>query len=133
MARAMTGLALVLALTAWSCGGSDPDCATPAFTSFVVDPDTVAAGADVTVTIAGDHLNFEGDPDHVEGCPGGHLHLYMDDLMTNPLIMEETKSFAVTIPSATSTGSHTLIIRLHNHDHTIVEPQVTEEAALTVQ
>lgn len=120
-------------LLAVGCGGDKADCGTPEFTSFSITPDTLAAGDTVSVTVAGNHLNFETDADHDEACPGGHLHLYMDDLMTNPLAMEESTSFDATIPTDATAGAHTLIIRLQNHDHTIVEPQVTDEADLTVQ
>lgn len=126
-----TGAALLLIASA--CGNDKHDCPSASFTTFTATPNTVAAGGTVGIAVAGDHLNFETDADHDEECPGGHLHIYLDDLMTNPIVMEEVDAFDAVIPTGTSAGAHTLIIRLHNHDHTIVEPQVTMQTSLTVQ
>jgi len=116
----------------------------PAFTEFTVTPGTVAAGGEVDVTVDGDHIGelmdmahgtMEGtEHDHEEeGCLGGHLHVYIDDFEENPLAMEGAKAFPMTIPADTTPGTHTLIVRLHNKDHTIHKPEVTMETTVTVE
>lgn len=128
-----------------SCGHDDdhadecPSVENPSIDSFIVDPDTVAAGGNIDVTIAGSDLGFaehdEGDDHHgeAEACPGGHIHVYLDDLMTNPLAQEEALEFTLTIPDDTEPGEHTLIARLHNRDHIIYKPEVTKETDITVE
>lgn len=146
-ALAATLLAPVIAAAACAPALECPTEA-PAITSFTIDPATVAAGGDVqaTLTVEGFELGMmEGDHhgDMADGgdgamteemCAGGHVHVYLDDATsTNPLAMEGSASFSFTIPVDTPVGAHTLIARLHNRDHTIVDPQVTAEASITVE
>lgn len=113
----------------------------PMFTAFSVSPTTVAAGGAVEASIDGEHLGELAETEsgaaeehgHGGDCPGGHLHVYLDDLMTNPLAMVGAKSFQLTIPEETAAGEHILIVRLHNKDHTILTPEVTAQTAITVE
>ncbi len=139
----------VVGVLLWTtgCGGDGEACpdlgGEPAITEFTVTPATVAAGDAVDVTVDGEHLGdlmptsdgTDMDMEHEEesACPGGHLHVYLDDLDSNPLTMQEAKAFPMDIPADTPVGPHTLIVRLHNKDHTIYEPQVTMEAQITVE
>jgi hypothetical protein len=143
--------ATVLLLCAAGCSGSDevdagacPDLGgDPSFTEFTVTPATVAAGDSVDVVIDGDHLGeLEATSDgsmemageeEESTCAGGHVHIYLDDLETNPLSMQEAKAFPMTIPADTEPGTHTLIVRLHNKDHTIYDPEVSMETTITVE
>lgn len=130
-------LSLILLFT--SCGGD------PAITSVTVNPSTVVRGGQTTVTVelenvelglAEDHhaLTARGlRSAHGEAPAGMHLHTYMDDLETNPLAQTSSVSFPVVIPLTASVGPHQLIVRLHMSDHTILEPQVTFPAPITVE
>lgn len=128
---------------------ADCPAAEPAIESISLMPDLVAPGGDIAVVV--DVRNFElsgeGGP-HTEGlgpapqdanpadadtCPGGHVHVYLDDLMTNPLIQSVTSEFTITIPADTQPGSHTLIGRLQNRDHSILVPEIFHVVDVTVQ
>ena len=67
------------------------------------------------------------------GCHVGHVHVYLDDLMTDPLAQLTTAEGHVVLPDDIETGDHRLIMRLHDATHRIIEPQVTLEHAFTVQ
>ena len=124
--------------------GPDQD---PALTSFLSGETNVAPGGELELMIEVEGFELSGDEDHEhdehgeheghahdgEECPGGHVHIYLDDLMVNPVAMPASSTFLVTIPDDTPVGEHTLIARLHNRDHTIVEPQVTAEFDITVE
>lgn len=133
-----------VALCAWLlvCGCSDeqaPSCAEgpPAITAFSVTPTSVAPGdtLDATAKVSGFQLGGDEDAEdpHASSCVGGHIHVYLDDLMTNPLLMPETEAFQLTIPVDTPPGRHTLIARLQTHDHKILEPQVTAQTEILVE
>lgn len=136
-------LGLLFCTAACSCTGDCPDLGgDPEFTDLTVTPSTMAAGDSVDLAIDGDHLGeleessdgaMEEDEEEESHCPGGHLHVYLDDLQTNPVTMQEAMAFPLTIPEDTEVGDHTLIVRLHNKDHTIYEPEVTIEADITVE
>ena len=119
-----------------------PTVENPVIESFDVTPTTLAAGDTIDATVAGQELGFEEGHHAEEGghsaeeestCKGGHLHVYLDELMTNPLVMTEETTFQITIPADTAAGDHTLIARLQNRDHSIYEPEVTKEVTITVQ
>lgn len=122
----------------------------PVIESLALSPTTVAPGDEIagTVVVQNFELSGEADHQHAQGldrwpqdtgdhgtseCAGGHLHVYLDDVMTNPLAMPVTGEFTFTIPTGTAAGAHTILGRLHNRDHTIVEPQVIEEVDITVE
>lgn len=146
------GLA-VLAMAAAACHDEhDSDCPTeaPTIDSFAVTPDSAAPGTTLTGTVAVSHFELSGEPhQHTEAlrpglepqdedapaeeCVGGHVHIYLDDLETNPLGMPTTPEFTFDLPSDAMPGAHTLIARLHTRDHKILEPQVTAEAAVTIE
>lgn len=113
----------------------------PSIDSFTLDATTVAAGATLHGTIAVTGFELGGHDEEMEGmegmegmeCPGGHAHIYLDDLTGNPLTMAMDTEFDVVLPGDIPAGMHMLIARLHNHDHTIVDPEVTAEAHFTVE
>ncbi len=122
----------------------------PAFESMTLTPDTAAPGADVDVVVVVSNFELSGETGshHTEGidptpqdaadpdattCPGGHVHVYLDDLMTNPLIQAVESKFVITIPMDTELGDHTIIGRLQNRDHSILTPEVAVEVDLTVE
>lgn len=131
--------AFAFALALSACGGD------PTIVSVTATPSTVAKGGTVTVTVELENVELGVAEDHAaltarglrvahgEEEAGMHLHTYLDDLETNPLAQTSSASFAIVIPLATASGAHQLIVRLHNGDHTILEPQVTKAAAITVQ
>ena len=120
-----------------------------ALLAFDIEPASVAAGADVTATVEVENFMLvepegghddHGHDDHGHDDHGaeaddnsGHVHVYLDDLMTNPVAMVGSTSFSITIPDGTAAGAHTLIARLHRADHTILDPEVSMEADLTVE
>ncbi len=132
--------ALVLAVSACGDGHDHDECAgDPMIMSFSADTTTMPAGADIQVTVMVHNFTLSGheegtEHEHTEGaCIAGHYHIYLDDLMTNPLAMPATMNATVNIPPGTAAGEHTLIARLHDLDHMIVQPQVMTELSITVQ
>jgi len=120
-----------------ACGEDTPP---PEILSVEVTPSTVAPGGTVNVAVELAHFEFTEEhedheaPKHGEGGDNvGHIHVYLDDLMTNPLAMPIEAAFDVTVPADTELGAHTLILRLHDADHLIIEPEVTADAAITVE
>lgn len=128
--------------------GTECDAGDPAITSLTFTPTTVGPGGDLTGTVVVENWTLTGEEGHThteslgpspqadghdEGaCNTGHLHVYLDDLMTNPLTQAVTSEFVITIPTDTTLGSHTIMGRLHNADHTIYEPQVIAEVDIEV-
>ena len=134
---------LVLGLALTACGGD------PAITAVTLTPSTVAAGGTVNVAVTLENVEL-GALDAASAltardttarglraahgdAAGMHLHAYFDNTESNPLVQTSSATFPVVIPAATAAGAHQLIVRLHNHDHTIYEPEVKTSAALTVQ
>lgn len=117
--------------------------------SITVTPDRLSSGgttrADISVTdfelAAEDHAHVraqasgheaEGEHEHTGDIPRiGHYHIYLDSMETNPILMGHESSVELTVTA--SAGPHRLIVRLHNLDHTIIEPQITGEAAITIE
>jgi hypothetical protein len=122
------------------CPAEDPE-----ISSFMGDTSSLAAGSDIELMIHVENFEFghgghdddgdshAGDDDGAMECAGGHVHIYLDSLMENPLAMPESSPTLITIPAETAAGSHMLVARLHNYDHTIVEPEVTAELEITVE
>jgi hypothetical protein len=124
----------------------------PSIDSFSATSPTVTAGGDIELSFElsffgltgeeGHHDDEDGDEDdeededeHASSCPAGHVHIYLNDLLTNPLGMPNTETATITIPEDTVAGEHTLIARLHNADHTILtvgEDEVTAELLIIV-
>ena len=135
-----TFLAVAFATTAlFGLIGCGHDHEPPEILNFTVTPSSMNAGDTITGDVetlnwtltSHDHED-EGGHDHGEGN-AGHYHVYLDDLMTNPLSMPDVNPFEIPMPVDATPGEHTLIIRLQNADHTILEPQVTFSATITVQ
>lgn len=112
----------------------------PELISLAVDPDVAELGQEVTSTVvvknftlAGEvgHSHDEGedhDEDHKDGeIQTGHVHIYLDDLETNPLAMQVEAVGTFIVPEDAEIGEHVLIGRLHDSDHLIIEPQITVE------
>ena len=142
-----------------ACGHDDVEtCAgDPAIHHLSFTPETVVAGGDLAGSVSVMHFSLTGDAGHHDdedgahpenlgpspqdsdsghdegACPTGHVHVYLDDLMSNPLTQATTSEFVITIPMDTVAGAHTLMGRLHNSDHTILEPQVISEVDITVE
>lgn len=104
--------------------GDDHEHLERGFEPGLVSPDEPAAAE------AG-HGDHDHDADAVyEGPREGHVHVYLDDTMVNPLAMLTTSTGEVVIDA--EPGPHTLINRLHGADHKIIEPQIIEEIEITV-
>lgn len=116
--------------------------------AFDLSATMVAPGETIQATFEVHNFEFSmdghdhGGHDHAQGgdaiefraaCPTGHVHIYLNDLETNPVAMQTTSTGDVVIPEDAPVGEHTLIARLHNADHTILEPQVMMELTITVQ
>ena len=121
-----------------ACGGSEPMA--PEILSFVVDPQVAAQGEEVTATFELAHFALTGDEGHshdedMDGHHGddddemqsGHVHIYLDDLESNPMAMQTELVGTFVVPDDAEIGEHVLIARLHGADHLIIEPQVTSE------
>jgi hypothetical protein len=132
------------------------DSQPPSIDSFTSNMDSVMRGASVELTLETSFFELRGDEGHdheddhgddhgddhnhshgsTDGCPGGHWHLYLDDLMTNPIAESVVETASIVIPEDTPLGPHTLIARLHNEDHTILivdGEEVWAELALEVE
>ena len=124
-------------------------------------PDMIAAGAEFEASFEVRHFEFsmEGGHDHDDhdhdghdaqhpdddrfragetisaetGCTIGHVHLYVDDLETNPVAQIVDPSAMLTLPEDIEPGEHTWIARLHDAEHFIIEPQVVREQPFTVE
>ena len=120
----------------------------PQIASFTSSSDTVLQGGELDLELTTDFFEIRGDHhgddeegdghdhDHDHGpepCPGGHPHIYLDDLMSNPLIHATSSQITVTIPEDTEPGEHTLIARLHDDEHLIVDPEVAAEKVIEVE
>jgi hypothetical protein len=75
----------------------------------------------------GDH----GDEAQYAGPREGHVHVYVDDLMTNPILQTVELTPSVVLDAAP--GQHEIIARLHGTDHRIIEPQITDSVTINVQ
>ncbi len=149
-----TTAALAL-LFAVGCGGADPE-----LHSVTVSPASVAAGADLTLTIDianfdlvnpdehtahglraadGEHEHGEADGDYPSE---GHFHVYMDSVETNPLMLNcpdhckhpgFAKEVRARIPDGTEAGMHTIIVRLNDNSHMTLTPHIMTTATFTVE
>lgn len=126
-----------------ACGAADPTV------SVTASPSTISSGDVVTLTVdvtdfelrkpAATHhqeLRAADDEGHAHNgetnsADGGHFHVYLNTLDTNPLLMgwSKTTTVAVTGPA----GPHVLIVRLNSDDHAFLVPQVKAEANITIQ
>ncbi len=126
----------------------------PEIVSFHLEPAVGVAGDSVVATVEVDHFEFSGG-EHVHDDDGGsepsgdehehehehdgdeavlvgHVHLYLDDLMTNPLAMQTESVGTFEIPLDADLGQHVIMARLHDSSHLIIEPQVIAEHDLEV-
>lgn len=71
------------------------------------------------------------DGDHYDGPREGHVHVYLDDFMTNPIGTITTLTGEVVVEA--DPGPHVIMARLHGADHMIIEPQIIDEIDITVQ
>jgi len=125
-----------LLLTLAACGSD------PAITSISINPTHAKATEKVTMTLEIENfeLGFSTTAAALRAAHGdgdvhdttGHVHVYFDNLETNPLVQTASTTFQLGIPGDATPGAHKLIARLHRGDHTILEPSVTAEVALTV-
>lgn len=137
----MRWIALSTALILAGCA-KDDEVMDPEIVDFTVDPTEITAGTDATVMVDVAHFAFTehhdmstmgADGDHASSAvQKGHVHVYLDDLETNPLVMMMSDMDTLTIPDNTEAGAHTLIARLHDDGHLIIEPEVTAEVEITV-
>lgn len=147
-------LSALLATTLLGCSEEPEEELPPPELRVTPDTTEVVQGGTITLTIEvenfelsgeGEHMHLEldedlelrspGEPDVLEaeaydGARVGHVHVYIDDLMTNPAAMLTTTPGEVVVD--VEPGAHTLINRLHAADHTIIEPQIIQEIDITV-
>ena len=67
------------------------------------------------------------------GCYVGHVHVYVDDLMTDPIAQVTVPSADIVLPSDLAPGEYNFIYRLHDATHKIITPEVIVERTLTIQ
>ena len=95
-------------------------------------------GHDMSGSMSGMDMDMDMDMDtdhddhHDSDSTSGHIHIYLDDLETNNIAMMGTSMAEIVIPADTELGAHTLIARLHDSTHLILEPQVIETVDLDV-
>lgn len=139
---------VVLLAAGWATAGLACGDSPAPTVSLTVTPDRIASGgttrADIAVTdfelAAEDHAHLfttsrgheaTGEEDSGDIPRTGHYHIYLDSFDVNPLVMGTTPSVDLTVTA--SAGVHRLIVRLHGTDHRIIEPQITDEASLTIE
>ncbi len=133
------------------CGSSDP----PEMTSVTVSPASVQRGTDVTVnvTVANFELRMPAEEEALTAAEeeiapatgdypdGGHFHIYLDDLETNPMLVNcpdycDDSAFMTSVrarvPDDATAGSHMVIVRLNNDFHMFLNPQIKGQAPLMV-
>ncbi|MEW5853693.1 MAG: hypothetical protein AB2A00_33265 [Myxococcota bacterium] len=103
----------------------------PAVTPSVGTSD-IPAGTDFTLNVA--VQNFELDASHVGGAHQaghGHYHVYLDSVADGNLLGAGAQpSLTLALPLNTTVGSHQLVVKLMNNDHSPCEPST--EAAVTI-
>lgn len=137
------GLALALPFTACEEGHHDESCDMPTI-SVEGDPTTIASGDDVTLTISVENFtlidpedaHMHGDIEGTEfraydGVCEGHYHVYLDDLMTDPILQAWDEEVTVTVDA--DPGDHELIVRLNGSDHKFIQPEIKDSVTITVQ
>jgi len=143
---------LTSALLLVACGTEEePTVYEPTLVSLTVDPASDVAGAEVMVmvevadfTLSGesghdDHDDMDmdsEDDDHDEDdaheAPEGHVHIYWNSVETNPLLMLTESMGTIIIPEDAEVGVHTIIGRLQDEDHKIIEGADTLEVDFEV-
>jgi hypothetical protein len=134
MTRRLLFSCLLLAAFALACDDHDDG---PPTLSASIDPSTVEQGSVTTLSVtvtnfilaghgaaADDHHDDDAAPDE------GHYHVYLDTTEDNPILMGETPTSDLTIDAAP--GDHELIVRLHDLQHVIIQPEVKVVLPLTV-
>lgn len=139
--------ALALAVTGCPDADGHEQCDTPTI-SVEAEPTTIASGDDVTLTVTvdnfmlmdpeGEHMHGDLRPDDTqfrhdgyEGACEGHYHVYLDDLMTPPLLMAWDEVVDVTVDA--DVGEHELFVRLNDNGHKIIEPEIVDAVTITVE
>lgn len=127
-------VSLVVVLCACGADGDHDHDEVPEIVSFTVDPGLVEAGAEAQVQVEVEHFDLGGGEHHMheKGSASGHVHIYLNDTESNPLLMMMGSMGTVTIPADTEVGVHALIARLHDSGHLIIEPEVTAEVEIDV-
>jgi hypothetical protein len=139
--RLFTTSLLATCLLALGAGCHSEDGPPPTL-SISLDPTTITEGGTTTLTVS--VTNFElvdpgaghahdGDDHHDEGgvAQQGHYHVYLDTTDENPLIMASTPSLVLAIDAAP--GDHSIIVRLNDNEHKIIQPEVRASAELVVE
>jgi hypothetical protein len=135
---------LASSLVAASCTADEPEPCSPTV-MLSADPTTIASGDSVALTVT--VTDFELEPPAADEAPDGgvfrhdgegegagchgHYHVYLDDLMTNPLLQDHVET--VSLPVTADPGTHELIVRLNDPEHKIIKPEVTDRVEITVQ
>ena len=127
------------------CACGEETVLPPELVSFTVDPAIAQAGDELTTTVEVAHFTLTGEAEHTHDETAtddhagedssdamGHVHIYLDDLETNPLAMQVTSVGTIIVPEDTEFGAHVLIGRLHDASHLIIEPQVILEIDLEI-
>jgi len=125
-----------------SCGTCPwEESETPTIDSFTLSSDQVIRGEIIDLNLEVSFFELRGPEGHshedgsshehesTAACPGGHWHLYLDDLFTNPVAQSINEAVAFEIPADTALGNHTFIARLHNENHSILHVAGEEVSA----
>ena len=111
----------------FACSG---DPGEPAILDFMAMPAAGAPGDEITVMVTVEDFELVGggmdmsmdmdmdmsdhdDHDHGHG-DAGHIHVYMDDTQSNPLVMMMSDTGTFEVPADATEGMHTLIARLQD-------------------
>ncbi len=116
--------ALAVAVPSTGCNGSldatvDIHATVHVTTTIDVAHVTVGEAIPMTVVVTNVFLvDPAATPPTGDTTDAGHLQVYLDDTSSTPLLITASASFSVTVPAATSMGSHKIVCRVHRHDGT---------------
>ncbi|WP_420604440.1 hypothetical protein [Methylobacterium sp.] len=148
--RALLVGAAVLAVTT-GCGDDDSSAKSGTAGSSAQAPASETAAAAITLDVTADktHAVQPGDEIRITvsvtgfaldgtkvgagAAPGsGHYHVYLGDAQGEPLLVSAEGSAVVKVPADVTDGTHSLRVRLRNHDHSPLGPPVEATVRLIV-
>jgi hypothetical protein len=102
--------------------------------NLTVNPSTVGAGDTTTGTVTVTNFVLEQPSGQPNADGHGHYTIYLDAASGgNYLVRDFAMSTAITIPTGTAPGPHTLTISLRENSSAPLAPPVSDTVAITVQ
>ena len=88
---------------------------------------------EIRIEVTVDGFVLDGSKVGAAAEPGaGHYHVYLGGADGEPLLVSAESSDMVKVPADVTDGTHTLRIRLRNHDHSPLDPPVEATVRLII-